>query len=99
MYIVETKRNIKNSFCIIFREKYYGGVKLMQIISCENTNTKYMQVYLTEEELAKQETKDKIKNYKKQKYSVAIFVTGKENYPDILKKIVTKQVELNNNVC
>ena len=80
-------------------EKYYGGVKLMQITSCENTNTKYMQVYLTEEELEKQETKEKIENYKKQKYSVAIFVTGKENYPEILKKIVTKQVELNNNVC
>ena len=23
----------------------------------------------------------------------------KENYPEVLKKIVTKQVELNNNVC
>ena len=99
MYIVETKRNIKNSFCIIFMEKYYGGEKLMQITSCENSNTKYMQVYLTEEELEKQETKEKIENYKNQKYSVAIFVTGKENYPEILRKIVTKQVELTNNVC
>ena len=71
----------------------------MQITSCENTNTKYMQVYLTEEELAMQETKEIIENYKKQKYSVAIFVTGKENYPEILGKIVTKQVELTNNVC
>ena len=71
----------------------------MQITSCENTNTKYMQVYLTEEELEKQETKELIKKYKKEKCSVATFVTGKENYPEILKKIVTKQVELNNNVC
>ena len=71
----------------------------MQITSCEITNTKYIQIYLTEEELEKQETKDKIENYKKQKYSVAIFVTGKENYPEILDKIVTKQVELNKNVC
>ena len=93
MYIVETKRNIKNSFCIIFMEKYYGGVKLMQITSCETTNTKYMQVYLTEEELDTQETKEKIENYKKEKYNVAIFVTGKENYPEILRKIVTKQVD------
>ena len=71
----------------------------MQITSCEITNTKYIQIYLTEEELEKQETKEKIENYKKQKYNVAILVTGKENYPEILKKIVTKQVELNNNVC
>lgn len=71
----------------------------MQITSCEITNTKYIQIYLTEEELEKQETKELINKYKKEKYSVAIFVTGKENYPEILKKIVTKQVELNNNVC
>ena len=71
----------------------------MQITSCEITNTKYIQIYLTEEELEKQETKELIKKYKKAKYSVAIFVTGKENYPEILNKIVTKQVELNRNVC
>ena len=71
----------------------------MQITSCEITNTKYIQIYLTEEELEKQETKELISKYKKQKYSVAIFVTGKENYPEILKKIVAKQVELNKNVC
>lgn len=71
----------------------------MQITSCEITNTKYIQIYLTKEELEKQETKDLINKYKKQKYSVAIFVTGKENYPEILEKIVMKQVELNKNVC
>ena len=71
----------------------------MQIASCEITNTKYIQIYLTEEELEKQETKELINKYKKEKYSVAIFVTGKENYPEILEKIVTKQVELNKNVC
>ena len=71
----------------------------MQITSCEITNTKYIQIYLTEEELEKQETKELISKYKKEKYRVAIFVTGKENYPEILKKIVMKQVELNNNVC
>ena len=71
----------------------------MKITSCEVTNTKYIQIYLTEEELEKQETKELINKYKKQKYSVAIFVTGKENYPEILKKIVAKQVELNKNVC
>lgn len=71
----------------------------MQITSCEITNTKYIQIYLTEEELEKQETKDVINKYKKEKYSLAIFVTGKENYPEILKKIVAKQVELNKNVC
>ena len=71
----------------------------MQITSCEITNTKYIQIYLTEEELEKQETKELINKYKKEKYSVAIFVTGKENFPEILKKIVAKQVELNKNVC
>jgi len=71
----------------------------MQITSCEITNAKYTQIYLTEEELEKQETKELISKYKKQKYSVAIFVTGKENYPEILEKIVTKQVDLNRNVC
>ena len=71
----------------------------MQITSCEITNTNYIQIYLTEEELEKQETKEIINKYKKEKYSVAIFVTGKENYPEILEKIITKQVELNRNVC
>jgi hypothetical protein len=71
----------------------------MQITSYEVTNTKYIQIYLTKEELEKQETKELINKYKQEKYSVAIFVTGKENYPEILKKIVTKQVELNKNVC
>ena len=65
----------------------------MQITSCEIANSKYIQIYLTEEELEKQETKELIKRYKQEKYSVAIFVSGKENYPEILEKIVTKQVE------
>lgn len=71
----------------------------MQITSCEVTNTKYIQIYLTKEDLEKQETKELINKYKQKKYSVAIFVTGKENYPEILEKIVTKQVDLNKNVC
>lgn len=66
----------------------------MQITSCEIANNMYIQIYLTEEELEKQETKELINKYKKEKNSVAIFVTGKENYPEILKKIVMKQVEL-----
>ena len=71
----------------------------MQITSNEISNTKYMQIYLTEEELKIQEIQDNIKEYKKQKYKIGIFVTGKENYPEILKKIVTKQLELSDNVC
>ena len=71
----------------------------MQITSCEITNTKYIQIYLTEEELEKQETKELIDKYKKEKCSLAIFVTGEENYPEILKTIIAKQVELNKNVC
>ena len=71
----------------------------MKFTVSEMQSKKYVQIYLTEEELQKKETKDLIRKHKKEKHSVAIFVTGKENYPEILEKIVTKQVELNNNVC
>ena len=71
----------------------------MQTTNTELQSTKYVQIYFTEDELQKKETKDLIKKYKQEKYSVAIFVTGKENYPEILGKIITKQVELNRNVC
>ena len=71
----------------------------MKLTNTEIQGTKYVQIYLTEEELQKKETKDLVQKYKKEKHSVAMFVTGKENYPEILKKIVTKQVELNRNVC
>ena len=71
----------------------------MQITSCEIANNMYIQIYLTEEELEKQETKELIDKYKQEKCRLAIFITGKENYPEVLKKIVMKQVELNNNVC
>ena len=71
----------------------------MQITSNEIANNRYVQIYLTKEELEKQETKEIITKYKEQKYKIGVFVTGKENYPEILKKIVTKQVELNKNVC
>ena len=71
----------------------------MKLTIAEIQGTKYVQIYLTEEELQKEETKDLAQKYKQEKYSVAIFVTGKENYPEILEKTITKQVELNKNVC
>lgn len=71
----------------------------MKLTNTEMQSKKYVQIYLTEEELQKKETKDLIKKYKQDKYSVAIFVSGKENYPEILEKIITKQVELNRNEC
>lgn len=71
----------------------------MQITNTEIQGTKYIQIYLTEEELEKQETKELVDKYKQEKCRLAIFITGKENYPEVLKKIVMKQVELNNNVC
>ena len=70
----------------------------MELTVTEIQSTKYVQIYLTEE-FQKKETKDLVQKYKQEKYSVAIFVTGKENYPEILEKIITKQVELNKNVC
>lgn len=71
----------------------------MQITSSEISNTNYVQIYLTKEEFDNEETKEVINKYKKEKCSLAIFITGKENYPEILKKIVAKQVELHRNVC
>ena len=71
----------------------------MQVTSCKITNTKYMQIYLTEEEYKEEKTKEVIEKYKKEKYRVAIFITGKENYPEILEKIIMKQVELSHYVC
>lgn len=71
----------------------------MQITNTEIQGMKYVQIYLTEDELQKKETKDLVKKYKQEKYSVAIFVSGKENYPEILERIITKQVEINKNVC
>ena len=71
----------------------------MKLTISEIQGTKYVQIYLTEDELQKKETKDLVKKYKQEKYSVAIFVSGKENYPEILEKIIMKQVELNKNVC
>ena len=71
----------------------------MQCKISEVQRYNYIQIYLAEEELEKQETKELIEKYKEQKYKVGIFVTGKENYPEILKKIVTKQVDLSDNVC
>lgn len=58
----------------------------MQITSCEIANNMYIQIYLTEEELEKQETKELIDKYKQEKCCLAIFITGKENYPEVLKK-------------
>ena len=71
----------------------------MQITSNKILNEKYVQIYLTDEELEKQETKEVIEKYKKQKYKVGIFVSGKKNYPEILEKIIKKQVDLSNHVC
>ncbi len=71
----------------------------MQSKISEVLSYNYVQIYLAEDELEKQETKELIEKYKRQKYKVGIFVTGKENYPEVLKKIFTKQVELSDNVC
>ena len=71
----------------------------MQITSTKISNVNYVQIYLTEEELKKQETKEVIETYKREKCNVAIFQIGKENYLEILKKIIVKQVELYRNVC
>lgn len=70
----------------------------MQCTILEIQREKYVQIYLTEEELSIQETQEKINEYKKQKCKIGIFVTGKENYPEVLKRIVTKQAELLDNV-
>ena len=60
----------------------------MQSKTLDVQNYNYVQIYLREEELEKQETKELIEKYKKQKYKVGIFVAGKENYPQVLNKII-----------
>lgn len=70
----------------------------MQITNIEIQNKKYVQFYLTEEELEKDETKNIIEKYKKEKYNIAIFLTGKEDYSEILKNIIKKQMEANKDV-
>lgn len=70
----------------------------MQITNIEIQNKKYVQFYLTEEELEKDETKNIIEKYKKEKYNVAIFLTGKEDYSEVLKNIIKKQIEANKDV-
>lgn len=67
----------------------------MQITSREFESGKYAQIYLTEDELEEVKTKDIINKFKEDKNSIAIFVTGNENYPEILEKMITKQVEQN----
>ncbi len=71
----------------------------MQCTILKIQKEQYVQIYLTKEDLKTQETQEKINEYKKQKYKLGIFVTGKENYPEVLNKIVTKQVELSDYVC
>ena len=71
----------------------------MQCTILKIQKEQYVQIYLTKEDLTTQETQEKINEYKKQKYKLGIFVTGKENYPEVLNKIVTKQVELSDYVC
>lgn len=70
----------------------------MQITNIEIQNRKYVQFYLTKEELEKDETKNIIEKYKKEKYNVAIFLTGKEDYSEVLKNIIKKQMEANKDV-
>ena len=71
----------------------------MKVTFLDEQKTKYVQIYLTDEELIKDNIKKIIEEYKKRKYNIAIFISGKENYPDIIKKIITKQMKVENNEC
>ena len=71
------------------------------MISQEKTDKDLKEGYVEAINIIGQSLKDLglIDKYKEQKYKVGIFVTGKEDYPEILNKIVAKQVELSGNVC
>ena len=71
----------------------------MKITFLRTKKVNYMQIYLKEEELEKDNTKEIIEKYKKKKYNIAIFIAGKENYPEILEKIIAKQLEEKRIVC
>lgn len=63
----------------------------MQTTSIKVLNKTYVQIYVTEEELGKKEINDMIQKYKSEKCKVGIFVNGKENYLEFIRKIITKQ--------
>ena len=71
----------------------------MQCTIIKIQKEQYVLIYLTKEELKTLETQEKINEYKKQKCKLGKFVAGQENYPEILNKIVTKQMELSDYVC
>ena len=54
---------------------------------------KYAQFYLTSNEYDNKEILHKIEEYKRKNYNVAVFISGNQNYSDILEKIILKEVE------
>ena len=62
------------------------------------SNTKYMQIYLSKDEFERPEINDIIQKYKNQKYKIAFFITGTDNYSEIIKNIIKKQAENDSNI-
>lgn len=73
-------------------------MKVNIIGNIKNCIGKYVQIYLTKEENEDTSVKAIIEEYRDKGYKVGLFISGAENYSDILKKIIKKQVELNRNV-
>lgn len=65
----------------------------MHIQKSEYKGTTYFQIYLTKEEMKKEEIKEKINSLKKPNTRVAIFVSGESNYLKILEKIIISRVK------
>jgi len=73
-------------------------MKVNMIDNTKNCIGKCVQIYLTKEESEDTNVKAIIEKYKGKGYKVGLFISGNEDYSDILKKIIKKQVELNRNV-
>ena len=70
----------------------------MQIFESIHNKKKYIQIYLTKEELKDRNIQEKINTFKSSKDKVAVFVSGENEYIKILERIILFELEKNNNV-
>ena len=60
-------------------------------------NKIYAQFYLTKDESEDEYIMEEINKYKSENYNVGIFISGSENYSNILKNIINKELEISRN--
>lgn len=65
----------------------------MRVFKSKHKDITYIQIYLTKDELLKEETQEKINNIKGKNIRIAMFVSGNNDYSKILEKIIISEVE------